>query len=334
MSIAPVISVLMPTYNTPVYMLQEAVESILNQSFSNFEFIIIDDGTTNESKSYLDSISDERVSLIRNSENIGISKSLNIGLKEARGKYIARMDADDISLPDRFAKQLQFMEDNPDVFLCGSNYRDFGERNKVVHYGIKDMDTYRIRLLFINPGPPHSTFFIRRKMLLDFNFKYDESLNSSEDYYFLYEIAQVGSISVLGDVLLLHRVSKNQSMQKHNDYLHRCNRIIRKRLLLQLLDYVEEEELNIHCQCSDWNDEVCINNDILSFYKKLIIENRKKRVFNQKKFKKMIYWTIADVVDRSCRQETLKSHKIYLYFRYLPFASAVRYLLHRARKKI
>ena len=104
MVFAEKISVVMPTYNTEVSILKEAVDSILNQTFGDFEFIIIDDGSTNNSVEYLKSLQDQRVKIIRNDTNIGITKSLNIGLRAAKGKYIARMDSDDIAFPDRFEK--------------------------------------------------------------------------------------------------------------------------------------------------------------------------------------------------------------------------------------
>ena len=121
------ISVIMPTYNTELSILKEAVESILTQTVPDFEFIIIDDGSANGSDEYLNSLRDERIRIIRNPQNIGITKSLNIGLKEATGKYIARMDADDISMPTRFEKQYAYMESHPDVVMCGSWMEDFGQ---------------------------------------------------------------------------------------------------------------------------------------------------------------------------------------------------------------
>ena len=126
------ISVVMATYNTPTPFLKTAVESVLNQTFTAFEFIIVDDASTNESVDYLKGLTDERVRIVRNSSNLGITKSLNIGLREARGKYIARMDADDISLPQRFEKQYLFMEANPDAIICGSKVVDFCDESEIV----------------------------------------------------------------------------------------------------------------------------------------------------------------------------------------------------------
>ena len=105
----PLISVVLPTYNTSVSFLREAVDSILAQTFQDFELIVIDDGSTNEAPAYLDSLTDPRIRLIRNERNLGITKSLNRGFRASRGKYIARMDGDDVSVPDRLEKQFLFI---------------------------------------------------------------------------------------------------------------------------------------------------------------------------------------------------------------------------------
>ena len=129
------ISVVMPVFNTPVSFLREAVDSIINQTFKDFEFIIIDDGCTGSCSEYLESLSDPRIRIIHNERNLGITKSLNIGLREARGKYIARMDDDDISIPIRFEKQFAFMESNPDIILCGSKKVTIGKKDPLLYYG-------------------------------------------------------------------------------------------------------------------------------------------------------------------------------------------------------
>src|SRR5688572_1551532 len=118
----PVISVLMSVYNGASY-LPESVESILAQTFTDFEFIIIDDCSVDETPQILNTYAqgDSRIRIIRNPENKGLTASLNIGLAEAQGKYVARQDADDISLPQRFEKQIQSLEGNPKSVLASSN---------------------------------------------------------------------------------------------------------------------------------------------------------------------------------------------------------------------
>ncbi len=164
------ISVVMSSYNTELSMLKEAVESILNQTFRDFEFLIIDDGSTDGSDQYLKSLSDERVKIIQNPQNIGITKSLNIGFKAAKGKYIARMDADDISLPTRLEKQYEFMEAHPEVIVCGTRAGILDEKRNVrpLNVNVPDnMEEYRVRMIFLNPGPTHPTAFFRHEKLLE-----------------------------------------------------------------------------------------------------------------------------------------------------------------------
>ena len=103
----PKISVIMTVYNTEEKYLREAIESVLNQTFSDFEFIIVDDGSTNNAVEVVKSYRDERIKLVLNGKNLGMAKSSNIGLEMAQGEYIARMDSDDISLPERFEKQVE-----------------------------------------------------------------------------------------------------------------------------------------------------------------------------------------------------------------------------------
>ena len=110
----------MPVYNGEKY-LQEAIESILNQTFKDFEFIIINDGSTDKTLEIIKSFTDPRIKLITQ-ENRGIIYSLNKGITESRGKYIARMDADDISLPERLEKEYRFLEQNPNYGIVGTTF--------------------------------------------------------------------------------------------------------------------------------------------------------------------------------------------------------------------
>src|SRR3989344_8977423 len=116
----PPITVLLSVYNDSRF-LKSAIESILNQTFSDFEFLVINDASTDNTAEIINSFSDPRLKTITNSHNLGLTKSLNIGLKEAQGKYIARLDADDISLPDRLKIQHDFMESHPDIALSGTD---------------------------------------------------------------------------------------------------------------------------------------------------------------------------------------------------------------------
>ena len=143
----PIISVIMPTYNTPVEMLSKAVDSVLGQTYRDFEFIIIDDYSTDASVEYLASLQDERVKVIRNPQNLGITKSLNVALSHAKGRYIARMDSDDICLPKRLEKQLAFMESHPEVIVCGTWIETFGDTSYVMKRVIPEQEYLRCSFL-------------------------------------------------------------------------------------------------------------------------------------------------------------------------------------------
>lgn len=115
----PKVSVIMSVTSGMPY-LKEAVQSILSQTHKNFEFIIVDDASTDSSWQYLKSLKDKRIKLIKNKRNLGLAASLNKALKVAKGEFIARMDADDISLPQRLEKQIEFLKKNPTISLCGT----------------------------------------------------------------------------------------------------------------------------------------------------------------------------------------------------------------------
>ena len=127
----PQITVLMPVYNGEKY-LRQAVDSILNQTFKDFEFLIINDGSTDKTLAILQEYKNKRVKIINNKKNIGLTKSLNKGLKLAKGKYIARMDADDISLSNRLRKQIDFLDKHNKIGVLGTQMKIINNSNKIV----------------------------------------------------------------------------------------------------------------------------------------------------------------------------------------------------------
>lgn len=244
------VSVIMPTYNTDIEILKDSVESILRQTFRDFEFIIIDDGTTNGSDEYLKGLTDDRIRIITNPQNIGITKSLNIGLGEARGKYIARMDADDISLPERFEEQFNYMEIHPDTVICGCWVEDFGQTAILRKTHISDMDHYRIKMFFYYPGPLHPTMFIRRETLSEYRIVYDERLRYSQDYALCVDLADHGVIKILPKVLLQRRIHQKRISSEHYRTQKQCSMMTQKRLLAELLGDVTDAEVSLHYQYS------------------------------------------------------------------------------------
>lgn len=308
----------MPVYNTPVSYLKEAIESILNQTYRDFEFIIIDDGSTGECTAYLDNLNDERVRLIRNPENLGITKSLNIGFQAARGKYIARMDSDDISLQNRFEKQLAFMESHPDAIVCGTKTVNLGNRLIPIKYKkMESMEHYRVRLLFIFPGPRHPTAFFDHEKLLEHQITYDESLPYSQDYDMWMKVSQIGTIYIMPEVLLLYRIHPKQITKVHRERQICCQNITTKKLLIQLLDNVTDEEVAQHQRWSEQfsNNEV-ITPQVAIWYDRLIAANMQKKIYNERLLKNYINLIKGKLVYQTFKKDMTIFEKIRLVFHY------------------
>ena len=178
----PVISVLMTVYNGGRYLL-EAVESILGQSFGDFEFLILDDGSSDYTPQILRSLRDPRIVTYRNDLNLGIPKSLNRILSLARGRYVTRMDSDDISVANRFAGQVEFLNAHPEIGLSGSACVAIGPEGSEVGLRTKPTSDLAIRwhMLLDNPFVQSSVMF--RHHLIDGEVGgYDEGFPASQDY--------------------------------------------------------------------------------------------------------------------------------------------------------
>ncbi|HEX5242305.1 MAG TPA: glycosyltransferase family 2 protein, partial [Tepidisphaeraceae bacterium] len=162
MSRQPLVSVLMSVHNDLQY-LRESVHSILNQTFGDFEFILIDDGSTDGSGDFLKSLSDSRVKLLVNPSNVGLTASLNLGLDVACGKYLARMDADDISEPLRLQRQIEFLEAHLQIGIigCSRHLIDEGGKTLAIAPTLEDDLAIRWKCLMGNPFA-HPTVMIRR----------------------------------------------------------------------------------------------------------------------------------------------------------------------------
>ena len=181
---APKVSVIMSVYEGERY-LRQSVESILNQSFTDIEFLIIEDGSGDDTWDILTEYAsqDQRVVLVRNQENIGLTKSLNRGLAQATGKYVARQDADDVSFPGRLATQIEFLQKHDQVGLLGTAYHlvdEQGQTIETMHPPETDTEI-RWQMLFHNAFC-HTSVMFKRALLKEKSLSYDETLTSSQDY--------------------------------------------------------------------------------------------------------------------------------------------------------
>ncbi len=218
--IQPEITVLMSVYNGERF-LKEAIESILHQTYKNFEFLIINDCSNDFSRNIILSYNDPRIRLIDNEQNIGLTRSLNKGIMLARGKYIARMDADDLSMPDRLEKEFAFMKANPDYAVVGTFLKVINE-NSDVKYTIEKPIEYTQILEFLKKDSciAHGSAMIRKICLFDVGL-YDESFEKAQDYDLWLRISERYKIYNISEYLYMWRIhDKNVSVKHRNEQKH------------------------------------------------------------------------------------------------------------------
>jgi len=203
----PKVSVVMAVYNDGCYV-REAIDSILRQTFEDFEFIIVNDASTDNTKDILLSYQDQRIQVIDNHENFGIPRSLNKGLKLTQGKYIARHDGDDISEPERLAKQVAFLEANPDICLVGTWYKKIDSQGNCLGNREVPCDCTDLRwdLLFYCPFA-HSTIMFERSRVMEKTGGYNEAFRAAQDYDFWSRIARELPVANLNEYLVKYRVN-------------------------------------------------------------------------------------------------------------------------------
>lgn len=216
----PKISVIMPVYNTEESYLREAIESILNQTFADFEFIIINDGSTNNAQDVILSYKDSRINYVVNEKNLGLIKTLNKGFDLAKGEYIARMDSDDISLPKRFEKQVDFMDKNPNVHVAGSWYEWF-PKCKVQKPPTNDKDIKECLLVQSN-SLAHPTVMLRKSVIDKLEARYDENYAYVEDYALWLSLVDKVDFANIDEILLKYRIHPNSvcKVNKRNQILN------------------------------------------------------------------------------------------------------------------
>ena len=285
----------MSAYNDQKY-IKEAIDSILNQSFSDFEFIIIDDASSDDTLAEINSYNDNRIKLIKNKENKGLTANLNNALKIAKGEYIARMDGDDISYPERLRKQVEYLDNNREVYLIGTSVQSFGE-TELFWTLPDDSEELRIRML-LRPVFAHPSFMFRRE-LLEEGFFYDEAYRTAQDYDFAARVSREHKIGRVKDVLLKYRIHSKQVSNSLGSNQRNNADIIRHRLLSELGVELTAGEENIY---NDWvserkKDTVQEYRAAYSIIDKCCNHNRDKNLYDGKKLevvlKKMLYtWVI------------------------------------------
>jgi len=204
----PLVSVVMPVYNCEKF-LSFAIDSILGQTLRDFEFIIINDGSSDSSENIMSAYVDSRIKLIRNETNLGITRSLNRGIHAATGKYICRMDADDVSMPERLELQVKFMEDNEDIALAGSNailINSDGVKVSEERYPGSAREIKKT--IFVHNPFAHGTIMLRTSVMNECG-EYDSRFLHNEDYDLWLRIAARYPLANLQEFLLQRRIHES-----------------------------------------------------------------------------------------------------------------------------
>jgi glycosyltransferase involved in cell wall biosynthesis len=226
----PIISVLMPVHNGALY-IREAVTSVLSQTFGDFEFIIVDDGSTDETPVILKEYNDSRVRVMRLERKSGICRALNAGLAVVKGDFVARMDADDVCMKNRLSSQLKFMRKHPEVGLCGGDVVRFGTGcASTVQRTMKRYDQIRAFALFDNPFI-HATVMLRRAVINEYSIRYDEEFVNAEDYELWTRIVDLFPCNNLRRVLVKYRVhDQNVTVRASEDMSIKGCRVFKRQL--------------------------------------------------------------------------------------------------------
>ncbi len=293
----PEVSVIMPVYNGEQY-LEQAIESILNQTFENFEFIIIDDNSTDHTPSILTNYSamDQRITIVKNTSSLGITKSLNLGVKLAVGDYVARMDADDVSLKKRLSKQLDFLKKSPEIVLCGTRVltvkADYGKK-----YIWKTPEDIKAALFFMN-AIIHPSVMIKREILI--KYFYDESYNVAQDYDLWCRISNDFQVANIDEALLEYRWhTSNISLFKKMEVMNNHFRV-KLKLLKNLLDReANESEIHLHSMLTGYATfEPSKFNELQRWCDLLFTINLVQKIYDDTSFKKIMDYRLARIAEK------------------------------------
>jgi len=274
----------MPVHNGENY-LKEAIDSILAQTFNDFEFLIIDDGSNDRSCHIIESYDDPRIVLVINKENRGTVHVLNQGITLAKGRYIVRMDADDISLPTRLERQVSFMDNHPDIGISGTGMRLIkkGKLKNVRTQPTNDQEL-KIQLLF-STCFFHPTVIMRTPLAKAH--PYPDNLIYTQDYNFWTRLVSATRFANLDEILLYFREHENQTSSRKADLQISNARIIRTAYLKRLKKDVSPEEIVIHNEISENRNDIDLE-AAKNWLENIAKTNDTEKVFESEIFKREI----------------------------------------------
>jgi len=300
--ISPSVTVFMAAYNASKY-IEVAVKSILNQTYQDFELLIVNDGSTDDTSEILESFKDERIRIINNLENKGLIYTRNIALQEARGQFIAIMDSDDISYPNRLAIQIDAFKDKPDLALYGGQAKMIDENQEEIGF-IKESETnpnlLKVKLLFHNTFV-HSSVMIRTSVFREFG-GYQEPF--AEDYDLFLRIAQKYAVGNSSEFVIAYRWHESNISRTEGEKIVKQLLPIKGKLLkkIGLKSTISQQKILTNPYL--W-DDVSIY-EYQELFRSLLSYNKKEKAFNEQILEGIIFDKWYNAVIHLGRANTLK----------------------------
>ena len=285
----PLVTILLPVYNGEKY-LRDAIQSVLDQTYKDFEFLIINDCSSDKTDEIVKSFDDPRIRYIVHNENKRLIYTLNEGISLANGKYLARIDADDLAFNTRIEEQVSFLEKNLDYVLIGTKVnliKDDQNTDETIDYFTDDVDL-KFALCFYNPFV-HPSIMMRLEIIQYKNLFFDYNFVHAEDYEFWTRLSIHGKIANLNTTLNFYRIHNNQISNIYADIQQdQTNRIQLKYLNNILNDFTEDERLSIFNHKTDFISSFKIES-LLKFSKSIKLDGPAKKRYIVKEIKQLIF---------------------------------------------
>jgi glycosyltransferase involved in cell wall biosynthesis len=275
----PHVSILLPVFNGARY-LREAIDSVFAQTYRDYELLVIDDGSEDDSIDIALSYGDPRLRIERNERNVGLIETLNRGIASVSGEFVARLDADDVCMPDRLAVQVDYLNSHAEVGICGSWYRLLGTRfPRTVRLPSTPDDVEA--WLFAHSPIAHPTVMFRRSVFDSLHLRYDRDYVHAEDYDLWVRAATVTRLANIARPLLRYRVHPEQVTSVHWSVQRETSDRIRLRQLKRLIPVSDGEEQRLHLQTisTDFPRTPAALGRIEAWLMRLVGRNQKMRVF-------------------------------------------------------
>jgi glycosyltransferase involved in cell wall biosynthesis len=285
----PIVSVVMPTYNAESF-IRVAIDSVRKQTYTDFELIVIDDGSKDRTGEIAESIPDSRIRVIRSGKNAGLAAARNAGLEAARGKYVSWLDSDDFAHPKRIAYQVHVLEKHHDVGLCGTWVRTFGQGSQTIWRYPRRSEYVRAHMLFADPLAT-SSVTLRRGALNGLSSWFNESCAPAEDYELWERISRTWKVVNVPLILTSYRLHADQTSTRDADQTPKAIKVIQGGLLERLGVIPTPDEWKCHLSVGvGWGREItpAFEDQAIGWLSKLNRANSELGIYPERVFKSVV----------------------------------------------